>query len=277
MTKIVNPGATIRVSGCSKTYPDGTVALKDIHLEVPAGQLVAVIGPSGAGKSTLLKSIYGLLKPRGGQVLFRPSAAEARDIAGLKPNRITALGLNYVPQLDNVFPNMSVSENLEMGAYLRDGGSEEQLEKVYTWFPVLARRRRQRAGTLSGGERQMLALGRALMVDPKVLLLDEPSAGLAPTVVDVIFAKIVEINEAGISIVLVEQNARAHWRCPSTPTCSTWGGTVSPGPGVTCFTTPRWSTSTSAAAVASRLPASLGPRTTSRAEPDACERTLTRR
>jgi neutral amino acid transport system ATP-binding protein len=187
-------------------YADVNI-LHGVSITVPAGSVVSVVGPNGAGKSTLLKAIYGLLKPRGGRVLFCPSA-DARDIAGLRPNRITALGLNYVPQLDNVFPNMSVSENLEMGAYLRDGDSEEQLEKVYAWFPVLARRRRQRAGTLSGGERQMLALGRALMVDPKVLLLDEPSAGLAPTVVDTIFAKIVEINEAGVSIVLVEQNAR---------------------------------------------------------------------
>jgi neutral amino acid transport system ATP-binding protein len=188
-------------------YADVNI-LHGVSITVPAGSVVSVIGPNGAGKSTLLKAIYGLLKPRGGRVLFRPSGEEARDISGVKPNRITALGLNYVPQLDNVFPNMSVSENLEMGAYLRNGGSEEQLQKVYGWFPVLARRRRQRAGTLSGGERQMLALGRALMVDPKVLLLDEPSAGLAPTVVDTIFGKILEINEAGISIVLVEQNAR---------------------------------------------------------------------
>jgi neutral amino acid transport system ATP-binding protein len=189
-------------------YADVNI-LHGVSIAVPAGSIVSVVGPNGAGKSTLLKAIYGLLKPKSGRVLFRPSRAEeARDIAGLSPHRITGLGLNYVPQLDNVFPNMSVSENLEMGAYLRNGGSDEQLERIYAWFPVLARRRRQRAGTLSGGERQMLALGRALMIDPELLLLDEPSAGLAPTVVDTIFAKILEINEAGISIVLVEQNAR---------------------------------------------------------------------
>ena len=182
--------------------------LHGLSISVPRGAIVSVIGPNGAGKSTLLKAIYGFLKPRRGTVTFRPDGAE-HDITGLKPNKLTELGMNYVFQLDNVFPNMTVRENLEMGAYLRGGRPDtEILDRIHGWFPLLDERRRQRAGTLSGGERQMLALGRALMSDPKLLLLDEPSAGLAPSVVDVIFEKLREINAAGISIVMVEQNAR---------------------------------------------------------------------
>ncbi len=182
--------------------------LHGISLHVPRGGIVSVIGPNGAGKSTLLKAVYGFLKPRNGSVFFRPNGTE-HEITGLKPNRVTALGMNYVFQLENVFPNMSVKENLEMGAYLRGGKPDpEILDRIHGWFPRLEERRRQRAGTLSGGERQMLALGRALMMDPQLLLLDEPSAGLAPSVVDVIFEKLKEINAAGISIIMVEQNAR---------------------------------------------------------------------
>jgi ABC-type branched-subunit amino acid transport system ATPase component len=182
--------------------------LHGLSIAVPRGAIVSVIGPNGAGKSTLLKAIYGFLKPRRGTVTFRPEGAD-HDITGVKPNRLTELGMNYVFQLDNVFPNMTVRENLEMGAYLRGGKPDKEiLDRIHGWFPRLEERRRQRAGTLSGGERQMLALGRALMSDPKLLLLDEPSAGLAPSVVDVIFEKLQEINAAGISIIMVEQNAR---------------------------------------------------------------------
>jgi ABC-type branched-subunit amino acid transport system ATPase component len=187
-------------------YTDVNI-LHAVSISVPEGAIVSVIGPNGAGKSTLLKAIYGFLKPRGGRVLFRSRGAE-HDITGRRPHRITALGMNYIPQLDNVFPNMSVLENLEMGAFLARDGSGEQLEKVFAWFPLLRERRRQRAGTLSGGQRQMLALGRALMVDPTLLLLDEPSAGLAPIVVDEIFEKLKEINASGISLIMIEQNAR---------------------------------------------------------------------
>lgn len=182
--------------------------LHGVSIAVPRGAIVSVIGPNGAGKSTLLKAVYGFLKPRGGSIVFRDRDGVEHEIAGRKPNKITELGLNYIPQLDNVFPTMSVRENLELGAYLRRDGVEEQLERIYDWFPRLKERRRQRAGTLSGGERQMLALGRALMVDPILLLLDEPSAGLAPTVVDAIFDQLKEINGHGISLVIVEQNAR---------------------------------------------------------------------
>ena len=181
--------------------------LHGVSIGVPRGGIVSVVGPNGAGKSTLLKAIYGFLPRREGAIVFRPDG-EDHDLSRLKPHEITAVGMSYVPQLDNVFANMSVLENLEMGAFLRRDGFREQLQRVYGWFPRLEERRRQRAGTLSGGERQMLALARALMVDPKLLLLDEPSAGLAPTVVDVIFEKIREINGTGISIVMIEQNAR---------------------------------------------------------------------
>ncbi len=181
--------------------------LHEVSIEVPRGAIVSVIGPNGAGKSTLLKTTYGFLKPRAGRVVFRRDGTE-HDITGMPPHRITALGLNYVPQLDNAFPNMSILENLEIGAYLQRDRLAERLDRVFELFPRLAERRRQRASTMSGGERQMLGLARALMLDPDVLLLDEPTAGLAPSVVDEIFEKIREINQEGIALVIVEQNAR---------------------------------------------------------------------
>lgn len=200
------PSPILETTALRAGYTDVNI-LHDVSISVPAGGIVAVIGPNGAGKSTLLKTVYGLLKPRGGKVLFSPDGA-GQDITGMKPNHITALGMNYVPQLDNVFSNMTVWENLEMGAYLRPASFEQQVDKVFSLFPYLQERRRQRAGTLSGGERHMLALARSLMIDPRLLLLDEPSAGLAPAVVDEVFAKIKEINSRGIALVIVEQNAR---------------------------------------------------------------------
>ncbi len=201
-----NEDPILRIQGLEAGYFDVNI-LHGVSLSVPRGGIVSVIGPNGAGKSTLLKAVYGLLRPRSGTVVFRRDGVE-HDITGLKPHKITALGMNYIPQLDNVFPSMSVRENLEVGGLLSGDGVEQQLERVFGLFPRLGARRRVRAGTLSGGERQMLALGRALMIDPKLLLLDEPSAGLSPIVVDVIFEKIAEINEAGVSMVVVEQNAR---------------------------------------------------------------------
>lgn len=198
--------AILETVGIEAGYSEVNV-LHGVSIRVPRGGIVAVIGPNGAGKSTLLKAIYGFIRPRAGSIVYRGNASE-RDVTGLKPHRLTALGMNYVPQLDNAFANMSVLENLEIGAYLRKDRFEEQLDKVFALFPKLADRRRQRAATLSGGERQMLGLARSLMVDPKLLLLDEPSAGLAPVVVDEIFEKIAEINQAGLSMVIVEQNAR---------------------------------------------------------------------
>jgi neutral amino acid transport system ATP-binding protein len=177
--------------------------VRGISIAVPAGGFVSVIGPNGAGKSTLLKAIYGLADTHAGSVRF-----EGHEITARKPHELTRLGLNYVPQLDNVFPNMSVLENLEIGAVPRRERLAERLEAVLGTFPALKARRRQRAGTLSGGERQMLALARALMPEPRLLLLDEPSAALAPTVADRLFEQLEAINRGGVAILLVEQNAR---------------------------------------------------------------------
>jgi neutral amino acid transport system ATP-binding protein len=174
-----------------------------VTLDVTRGAFVSVIGPNGAGKSTLLKAIYGLVRTHGGQVSFA-----GQVVTGRKPHELTRLGLNYVPQLDNVFPNMSVLENLEIGAVPKRDRLAERLEAVFGLFPLLEKRRRQRAGTLSGGERQMLALARALMPEPRLLLLDEPSAALAPAVADVLFERLEAVNDAGVAILLVEQNAR---------------------------------------------------------------------
>jgi ABC-type branched-subunit amino acid transport system ATPase component len=176
--------------------------LNGVSIEVREGEIVTVVGPNGAGKSTLIKAIFGLLPPRRGRVVFRGD-----DLAGQKPHVITRRGMSYVPQLDNVFPSLTVEENLEMGSLDRRRTSQ-RIRDMYELFPRLGERRTQPAGTLSGGERQMLAMARALMPDPQVLLLDEPSAGLAPAFVEAIFAKIEEINRAGVTLVMVEQNAR---------------------------------------------------------------------
>ena len=181
--------------------------LHDVSMSVPAGGFVTVIGPNGAGKSTLLKAIYGLAERRGGSIRLSVGDGE-RELTGLRPHELTRLGLNYVPQLQNVFPSMSVQENLELGAVTAPTRLAERLEAIFDTFPVLSSRRRQRAGTLSGGERQMLALARALMPEPRLLLLDEPSAALAPAVVDQLFERLVAINHSGIAILMVEQNAR---------------------------------------------------------------------
>jgi neutral amino acid transport system ATP-binding protein len=176
--------------------------LTGVSITVREGEIVTVIGPNGAGKSTLIKSIFGLLPPREGRVVLR-----GEDLTGKPPHEITQAGMSYVPQLDNVFQSLTVDENLEMGA-LDHSRARERMARMYEIFPRLGERRTQAAGTMSGGERQMLAMGRALMPDPQVLLLDEPSAGLAPAFVEAIFAKVEEINNHGVTIVMVEQNAR---------------------------------------------------------------------
>ena len=177
--------------------------LHNVHIQVKSGDIVSVIGPNGAGKSTLLKTIFGILKPKKGKITLKDE-----DITGLKPDRIARRGISYVPQVDNVFPSLAIQENLEMGAFIRKDDYSKRLEEVFDLFPILKGRRKQKAGQLSGGQRQMVAMGRALMLDPQVLLLDEPSAGLAPLIVVDIFEKIKEINASGVAMVIVEQNAR---------------------------------------------------------------------
>jgi ABC-type branched-subunit amino acid transport system ATPase component len=177
--------------------------LYDISIRVDPGESVTLIGPNGAGKSTLLKTIFGLLRPTGGQILF-----EDTDITGLNPPALVRRGMSYVPQVDNVFPSLTVQENLEMGAFVRHDSFAERLEEIYAFFPALGPKRKQRVGGLSGGERQMVAMGRALMLDPRLLLLDEPSAGLSPRLVRIVFEKMAEINQTGVALLIVEQSAR---------------------------------------------------------------------
>ncbi len=177
--------------------------LQGINFRIAPGELVAVIGPNGAGKSTLAKTIFGLLTPNQGKIIFK-----GKNIAGLRSDQIVHQGMCYVPQISNVFAALSIEENLEMGAFIRKGSLKQDKERIYTMFPRLGERRRQKAGTLSGGERQMLAMGRALMLDPDLLLLDEPSAALSPILVNNVFEQIQGINQIGKAIVLVEQNAK---------------------------------------------------------------------
>ena len=191
----------------SAGYGDEDI-LHGVSVDVKRGTIVAVIGPNGSGKSTLLKTMYGLVAARQGRVMLFDAAGGAVELTGLKPNRITALGVNMVPQLANVFPEMSVLENLEIGALPVRERFDDQLERVLTAFPMLREMLRKRAATLSGGQRQMLGVARAMMSDPRVLILDEPSAGLAPAVLEEVFARVKAINAAGVSILMVEQKAR---------------------------------------------------------------------
>lgn len=184
-------------------YIKGLDILQGMNMYVNPGELVAIIGPNGAGKSTLAKTIFGLLTPHQGEIRFK-----GEEIAGLKSNQIAQRGMCYVPQIANVFPSLTIDENLEMGGYLRSDRLEPVKQEVYSMFPVLAQRRQQRAGTLSGGERQMLAMGRALMLQPSLLVLDEPSAALSPLLVNQVCEQILAIQRAGTAIILVEQNAR---------------------------------------------------------------------
>jgi ABC-type branched-subunit amino acid transport system ATPase component len=180
-----------------------TDILHDVSLKLEEEEIVSIIGPNGAGKSTLLKTIFGILRPRQGAVRLRDE-----EITGLSPDKIVRKGMSYVPQVDNVFPSLTIQENLEMGAFVRTDDYRDRLDEMYDLFPILKDRRNQKVGSLSGGQRQMVAMGRALMLDPTVLLLDEPSASLAPMLVGMIFEKIVDINKTGVAIIVVEQNAR---------------------------------------------------------------------
>jgi branched-chain amino acid transport system ATP-binding protein len=176
--------------------------LNGVNLQLFDGELVGIIGPNGAGKSTLVKTLFGLIPVRSGVVRLRGD-----DVTGLKAHTLVERGIGYVPQNDNVFPRLTVEENLQMGVYARPKTFAERFDVVVDMFPRLAERRKQRAGSLSGGERQMLSMGRALMADPQVVLLDEPSAGLSPAFQDEVFINCRRINDAGVSIVMVEQNA----------------------------------------------------------------------
>ncbi len=194
--------AILSVSNLEVSYGNIT-ALRGIDLEVRKGEIVTLIGANGAGKTTTLRTISGLLKPRSGEVTY-----DGRNITGTKPHVIAAMGVSHVPEGRGIFANLTVSDNLELGAYLRkDKVQPSEYERIFTLFPVLKERMKQSAGTLSGGEQQMLAISRALMSKPKVLLLDEPSLGLAPQMVQTIFRVIKEINAEGTPILLVEQNA----------------------------------------------------------------------
>ena len=181
----------------------GVDILQGVNLVVDKGEIVVIIGPNGAGKSTVLKSVFGLATVSQGEICFGD-----RNITRLRNDRIVKLGICYVPQTENVFPSLTVQENLDMGAYVRTDDYSAQLDKVYTLFPPLKQKRQQAAGTLSGGQRQMVAMGRALMVDPKLLLLDEPTAGLSPLFIEQIFSIVQDINQLGVSILMVEQNAK---------------------------------------------------------------------
>ena len=184
-------------------YVPGVDILTGCDLVLEEGELIGIIGPNGAGKSTLLKAMFGLIPIRSGTVTLR-----GEDITSQKASKLVGKGVGYVPQTNNVFPSLTVEENLEMGVYLEPKRTDQRFEFVFDLFPRLFERRKQRAGSLSGGERQMVASGRALMADPSVLLLDEPSAGLSPLFQDEVFVRCKRIQAAGVSIIMVEQNAR---------------------------------------------------------------------
>ena len=199
--------AILQVENVTSGYGSMEV-LHDLSIEVEEGQIVSMLGPNGAGKTTLLRTIFAVLKPWKGRILFN-----GQDITGLSPERIVRLGISYVPQEQNIFPSLTVEENLEMGAFIRRDAWQPRMEEVYELFPDLRDRSRSRAGELSGGMRQMLAIGRALMLNPNLLLLDEPSTGLAPFLVDAIFERIKALNAQGVTVFLVEQNTQALGAC----------------------------------------------------------------
>jgi len=217
--------ALLEVQTLHAGYGDHEI-LRGVDLRVETGEIVAIIGPNGAGKSTLLKTIAGLLTPRSGDVRL-----DSARIGGSAPDAIIRRGLCYVPQEANVFPGLSVEENLTVGGWASPSREAERARAAVELFPTLAERRRQRAGSLSGGERQMLAIAMALMVEPRLLLLDEPSAGLAPALQRMIFDRVRDINARGISIVLVEQNARESLQLCRRGYVLVMGQTRAEGPG----------------------------------------------
>ena len=184
-------------------YGSGPSILNACTVAVEKGQIAVIVGPNGAGKSTAMKAVFGMLTLKSGAVRI-----DGEDITGLSPQARVAKGMAFVPQTQNIFTSMTVEENLEMGAFLRRDDIKATMEQVYSLFPILRDKRRQAAGELSGGQRQQVAVGRALMTQPRVLLLDEPTAGVSPIVMDELFDRIIEVARAGISILMVEQNAR---------------------------------------------------------------------
>jgi ABC-type branched-subunit amino acid transport system ATPase component len=208
---MIGAGEILRAEAVEAAYGDAVI-LHGVTVRVAAGALVAVIGPNGSGKSTLLKTIAGLVRHRGGRSWVRRRDGTPLDITAVRPYALAALGVGYVPQVANVFADMTVMENLQLGALPLRGGARDhvrrRMEAVLAQFPIVRERLATRAGTLSGGQRQMLALARALIPDPRLLMLDEPSAGIQPDLVDQIFAKIRELCASGLSVLLVEQKAR---------------------------------------------------------------------
>jgi branched-chain amino acid transport system ATP-binding protein len=195
--------AVVEATNVTAGYLPGVNILNSCSLVARQGELIGIIGPNGAGKSTLLKAIFGLVKVREGSIRLN-----GEEITNLKANKLVAKGVGFVPQTNNVFPTLTIQENLEMGLYQKPKGLKERLEFVTEIFPELGKRLGQRAGSLSGGERQMVAMSRALMMGPHVMLLDEPSAGLSPVRQDEAFLRVKEINRAGVTTIMVEQNAR---------------------------------------------------------------------
>lgn len=193
----------LRLEGIVSGYGSMEV-LHGVSLEVEEGQIVTLLGPNGCGKTTLVRTIFGVVQPWKGKVFY-----DDEDISGFPPENMVRKGLCYVPQEDNIFPALTVQENLEMGAFIREDDWRPRAEEIYDMFPDLNDRRKSPAGDLSGGMRQMLAIGRALMLNPKLLILDEPSTGLAPFLVDAIFENIKDLNKQGVTVFLVEQNTQA--------------------------------------------------------------------
>jgi branched-chain amino acid transport system ATP-binding protein len=192
----------LSVSDLRAGYGDLQV-LDGVDMTVEEGEYVTIVGPNGAGKSTVMKSVFGLTTHMGGSITF-----DGEEVTGRRPEEIIRTGVGYVPQSNNVFASLSVQENLEMGAYILDSVPEERLERVFERFGILEERRGQKAGSMSGGQQQMLAMGRALMLDPDLLMLDEPSAGLAPDLVEETFDRIDQVNDDGTAVLMVEQNAK---------------------------------------------------------------------